>query len=276
VCAASINRFVAGYWLSDNPEYSWRVVFLFGLVPALAAAAMRVVLKEPEAFEKVGTRQPSLRELFSAQVFPLTRSGLLMAITALLGWWTLTAFMPLFAGGLAASHAQQMRLGPDETNSLISAWKLRATNVFSVGGFIGTMLTVPLANGLGRRAMFFVYFVGSALAIMATFGLPMSPENRLNMQFFIGLTVFGVFGSFTYYLPELFPTRLRATGAGFCYNIGRIFTAFGPLLVAEVAKSGHDLIQRTLFWVCIVPICGILSLPWVIETRGVDLSQETE
>ena len=41
------------------------------------------------------------------------------------------------------------------------------------------------------------------------------------MYFFIGLTVFGVFGSFTYYLPELFPTRLRGTGAGFCYNVGR-------------------------------------------------------
>ena len=53
-------------------------------------------------------------------------------------------------------------------------------------------------------------------AIMAAFGLPLAPEQRLIMYFPIGLTIFGVFGSFTYYLPELFPTRLRGTGAGFC------------------------------------------------------------
>jgi len=267
ICAALINKLVAGWWLADHPEYSWRVVFLFGLLPALAAAVMRLFLKEPEAFHDVAIRKPSLRELFSPQLWPLTRSGVLMAVTALFGWWTLTAFMPALAGGLAVKHAVLEGLNPAATGALVADWKLKATAIFSVGGFVGTLLTVPLANGLGRRAMFGCYFSASALAIAATYGLPLAPEMRLYMQGFIGLTVFGVFGSFTYYLPELFPTRLRATGSGFCYNIGRVVTAFGPFLVGEVAKGGLDSIQRVLFWVFLVPVCGVMALPWVIETR---------
>ena len=57
------------------------------------------------------------------------------------------------------------------------------------------------------------------------------------MYFFIGLTVFGVFGSFTFYLPELFPTRLRSTGAGFCYNIGRFVAAGGVFAVGAIAQA---------------------------------------
>ena len=84
----------------------------------------------------------------------------------------------------------------------------------SLGGLIGTLLTIPIAKYFGRKKMFFVYYLAAAASIMATFGLAMDPHTRLYMYFAIGLTVFGVFGSFTYYLPELFPTRLRATGAG--------------------------------------------------------------
>ena len=69
----------------------------------------------------------------------------------------------------------------------------------------------------------------SAASILAAFGLDLAPQTRIFMYFPIGLSVFGVFGSFTYYLPELFPTRLRGTGAGFCYNIGRVVAAARPV-----------------------------------------------
>jgi MFS family permease len=96
------------------------------------------------------------------------------------------------------------------------------------------------------------------------------------MYFFIGLTVFGVFGSFTYYLPELFPTRLRGTGAGFCYNVGRIIAAAGPFLVGTIAARGADALvsaMHVLFWIGAVPVAGsLLALsPWVLETKGREL-----
>ncbi len=88
------------------------------------------------------------------------------------------------------------------------------------------------------------------------------------MYFRIGLTVFGVFGSFTYYLPELFPTRLRGTGAGFTYNVGRIVAAAGPVVVGLVASRGPDAAQHALFLVGIVPLAALAFLPWVVETKG--------
>jgi hypothetical protein len=119
--------------------------------------------------------------------------------------------------------------------------------------------------------MFGIYYTASAVAVMTAFGLDLPPETRLSMYFFIGLTVFGVFGSFTYYLPELYPTRLRATGAGFCYNAGRIVAAIGPIIVGTLASRGAAALEtelRVLFWVGAVPLAGLLLLPFVVETRG--------
>ena len=84
------------------------------------------------------------------------------------------------------------------------------------------------------------------------------------MYFFIGLTVFGVFGSFTYYLPELFPTRLRGTGAGFCYNVGRIIAAARPVPGRRPSRRAAPTRCAPrctlLFWVGVVPLVGVLLL----------------
>ena len=80
--------------------------------------------------------------------------------------------------------------------------------------------------------------------------------------------MFGVFGSFTFYLPELFPTRLRATGAGFCYNIGRVVAAVGPFIVGSVASRGVDHALQAISYVALVPLAGLLLVPFIIETRG--------
>jgi hypothetical protein len=133
------------------------------------------------------------------------------------------------------------------------------------------LLTIPVAKLLGRKPMFAIYFGLSAIALLSTFGLDLPGETRLYMYFFIGLTVFGIFGSFTFYLPELFPTRVRATGSGFCYNIGRVIAAGGPFMVGAIAAAGAGdpaIVLRTLFFIGFVPVVGLLLIPWVIETRG--------
>jgi MFS family permease len=118
--------------------------------------------------------------------------------------------------------------------------------------------------------MFAIYFLASALALIGTFAFPWSGEQRLSGYFFIGLAVFGVFGSFTYYLPELFPTRLRATGAGFCYNSGRYIAAAGPFLVGTIASRGVDgtaTAIQLLAWLAIIPILGTIASRFIVETR---------
>ncbi len=67
---------------------------------------------------------------------------------------------------------------------------------------------------------------------------------RLNLLLLVGAGVYGVFGVLTFYLPELFPARLRATGAGFCYNFGRLFAAAGPLIVGSGHRYGGRLESR--------------------------------
>ena len=88
------------------------------------------------------------------------------------------------------------------------------------------------------------------------------------MYFPIGLSVFGVFGAFTYYLPELYPTWLRATGAGFTYNTGRIVAAAGPFIVGTIAAGGLDAMRNALFMVGFAPILGLLALLYATETKG--------
>lgn len=135
---------------------------------------------------------------------------------------------------------------------------------------MGTLLTIPAAKYLGRKPMFAIYFIGCAASLFTTFGAPLYPYTRLYFYFAIGLTIFGVFGSFTYYLPELFPTRLRATGAGTCYNSGRFIAAFGPFLVGMIASMGKDAATAALhvmFWIGVIPILGLLAMPWVVETK---------
>jgi MFS family permease len=256
--ATFVNFQISHNLFGASPERAWRWVFLTGLVPAAVAFVVRSFVEEPERWtEQAGSASPpGLSELFTRDVRRMTVSGFSVAVVALVTWWSVNAFLPVISTGLA--HAA---LADAEE------WKKMATNSFNLGGLIGSLLTVPASKLLGRKPMFASYFAASAAAILATFGLDVTPETRLHMYFFIGLSVCGVFGSFTYYLPELFPTRLRGTGAGFCYNIGRVVAAAGPLVVGWAASLGLEHSLRVLIWVAVVPLAGLLLMPLVVETR---------
>ncbi len=277
--ATFVNFQIAGVFMKASPATSWRYVFLCGLIPAAVAFAIRSFVREPEPWKQAaaGAPPPRIRELFAPGVRRLTLSGFVMALVALITWWTCAAFLAIVASGLAQAAARDRGLGQAATMALVESWKARTTSFFNLGGLLGTLLTIPAAKVLGRRKMFAVYYGLSAVATYATFGLHLSPETRQALYFSLGLTVFGVFGAFTYYLPELFPTRLRGTGAGFCYNIGRFITAGGPFLVGNVAMRGGDALGAALMLltaVAIIPAVGALLAafaPFVVETKGREL-----
>src|SRR5215510_7216251 len=269
--ATYVSTWIQGVAFPSRPEVAWRYVFLFGLVPAAVALVVRLFIKEPERWKKAAAAvPPRLAELFSPEFRTITLSGLGMALVALITWWSSNAFIGTVATGLANEEAKLQGLAAVATQQLIQSWIKLATNVFNLGGLLGTLLTIPFAKHMGRKPMYIVYFLLSGLSLMLTFGLDLPPYDRLYGYFFIGLSVFGVFGSFTYYLPELFPTRLRATGSGFCYNSGRIVAAIGPFIVGKISSMGADTLvtaMSVLFWVGAVPLAGLLLMPWVIETR---------
>lgn len=265
--ATFVNYQVAGVWFAAVPSVSWRYVFLFGLLPATVAFMVRLFVREPERWQAVhGTAIVSWREIFSLAYRRITIWGTIVTVIALTTWWSCNAFIPTVSTRLARTAAQASGLTETATLLMVEDWKLRATLWFNLGGLIGTLLTVPVAKLHGRRTMFALYYAFSAAALLATFGLDLAAETRLIMYFLIGLSVFGVFGSFTYYLPELFPTRLRASGAGFCYNIGRVVAAAGPFLVGAAAARG--VATQALFFVGFVPLLGVVLSPFYIETRG--------
>jgi len=269
--ATFVTYQIQGVYFRDVPDLAWRYVFLFGLVPAFVAFMVRLFIKEPERWTRVsqGTKPATIGELFAPEYRHATLTGLGLASIALISWWTCNAFIPTIASGLALREAAGMSAAA--AADLVQEWRSLATTAFNLGGLIGTLLTVPASKYLGRRAMFAIYFLGSGISVLATFGLPLDPHTRLYMYFPMGLTVFGVFGSFTYYLPELYPTRLRGTGPGFTYNVGRTVAAIGPFVVGAIAARGADALDtasRVLFFVGFVPLAGLLIVRSMIETRG--------
>ena len=245
-----------------DPSVSWRYVFLCGLIPAFIAFFVRLFIREPERWQRVAghAAPPQLRELFSPALIRQTLGGLAMAMLALLSWWSCNAFLPVVAAGLG---------GADK--ALSEVFKARATSAFNLGGLIGVLSTIPVAKRLGRRAMFGLYFTLGALAVWGTYGLAWPPATRVLLVFFVGLTIFGIFGSFTFYLPELFPTRLRGTGAGFCYNFGRFLASGGPFVVGTIAARGQGALPAALgalTFTAVFPLLGALLCPFIVETKG--------
>lgn len=255
--ATYVNKVVSSH---GAPETSWRGVFLCGLLPAAFAFIIRAFIREPERWKGAAQAAPArLAELFGPENARRTLSGFLPALVVLAMWWSCNTFIAVLASGYAKAGVP----GYDR-QSLIAL----ANNYFNWGGVIGTLLTIPAAKYLGRRPMYGLYFALSAAALFYTFGVDHDPVTRLKLYFLIGLTVFGSFGTFTYYLPELFPTRLRATGAGFCYNIGRVIASVGPFLVGKISQGGMPAMLHALFLVGFVPVIGLLALPFLIETKG--------
>jgi MFS family permease len=274
VLASGVNYLIAGVWFGADPHASWRYVFLAGLAPLLVAVLVRVFLRESTRWEasQACVLRPRPQQLFAPQLLRATLSGAFVAVTAVLTWWACSAFIPLLGGTLAAEHAARLGLGPQGARQLAAAWQAYASNAFNFGGLLGALTAIPLARLLSRRGLFATYFAFSAAAIALAFGLSWAPQTRLALLFLVGAGVYGVFAVLTFYLPELFPARLRATGAGFCYNIGRLFAAAGPLavgLVSAAAGGASGTLVGILFWVALAPLAAALLVPLlVVETRG--------
>jgi MFS family permease len=274
VLASGVNYLIAGVWFANSPQTSWRYVFLAGLLPVILAVLIRTFVHESEHWQTqvAGTTKTSLSELFDEQTRRRTFSGAAVAVTAVITWWACNAFVPLLGSLLATEHAAQLGLSPQLTRLLAESWKGRASNAFNLGGLLGAFAAIALSYRLGRRGLFVTYFLFSALVVFATFGLDVTSPVRLTMLFFVGAGVYGVFGALPFYLPELFPARLRATGSGFCYNIGRLVAAGGPLFVGMVssrAGGSSTVLTHTLVWVGVIPLIAALTARWyIVETRG--------
>lgn len=236
---------LANHLMAQSPP---RYLFLVGVVPALLVFWIRRAVPEPAewhaAKQEAHQHEPKMRELFRGEARRITIWTIAVCGISLTAHW---AFM--------FWHVQHLRNLPEVLNwSAADKSKLASQAMYLVIGssIAGNFFAGWLARLIGYRttigAVFFVYFV----AMLGAYCLPRDHAALLCWFPVIGFCQ-GVFGLFTMYLPPLFPTLLRTTGAGFCYNIGRVIAAFGTVFFGLFSKVGDH--RLALFY------AGFLFLP---------------
>lgn len=237
---------------------SWRPLMYVGLAPALLTFFIRLFVPESEKWKQAVARAPKSRvgELFAAPLGRRTLLAILLIGVALLGTWGAVQPIALWAdqmAGHAYPHARET-----------------AQACGSAGACVGTVLAALLAWRFGRRS---VYFVLCLLSLAATAWLFRTPQvygpRFLFNVFCVGLTTAAFYGWAPLYLPELFPTRIRATGQGVSYNFGRIFAGVGTLvLTGSFLERFQSNLATSLGTISLIYVVGLFLIWLAPETRG--------
>ncbi len=233
-----------------------RYVFLIGVLPALLVFWIRRHVPEPETWQRaeasVHHRNPGARELFRGRIASTTLRTTLVCALGLSAWWLFLFWHPQYFRKLLGAQG----VAPAEITRLISLSFLLVNAEAIAGNFFGGWL----ARRFGNRVAIALMFAGLGLSIAGAFIVPR--EFAPLAWFWCPLVGFfsGVFGLFTMYLPPLFPTLLRTSGAGFCYNIGRIAAAVASVIFGWLAPV--DDFREALLWAAVLgggaAICSLL------------------
>ncbi len=210
-----------------------RYLFLVGVLPALLVFWIRRAVPETEEWRAAKDHahhgEPGVRDLFRGDVLRTTIPVILVCGVSLTAHW---AFM--------FWHQQHLRNLPDVlTMSAEAKNKLATTAMYLVIGssILGNFFAGWIARFIGYRRTIVWISLAYFLAMMAAYHAPREHTSLLAWLPVIGFFQ-GLFALYTMYLPPLFPTLLRTTGAGFCYNIGRIVAAFGTVFFGLFSKVG--------------------------------------
>lgn len=210
---------LAGWWLADQ---SPRWIFVVGLLPALLTLWIRRAVPEPEQWEAARARSkpPGLGALFSPAVRRTTWRAMLLCAVSLAGHW---AFMFWQQSHIRALPEVAALDAKGQNHAVVVALMC-----IIISSMAGNFLAGWLALKWGYRRAITLLMAGYAAALIGLFSVPLSHLATLVAFCLVGVCQ-GVFGLFTMCLPPLFPTLLRTTGAGFCFNIGRLFAAAGTV-----------------------------------------------
>jgi MFS family permease len=246
----------------------WRWVLGVCALPALLTFFLRVFVPESAKWQHAvesGPR-PRVTDIFTPalrrrSVLAATLSGIPLLVT----WGAVVWMVPVWVKSMSNDQS----------------WVNSAQASSAIGAIFGTMSGALLAHYLGRRRTYFVSTVGSLLMCAYLFrwyfpsGTEAQPDGGL--LFVIGLTGFftaSFYGWLPLYLPELFPTRVRATGQGFGYNFGRILAAAGAFFMSHLLRNVFrgDYAQAGAT-ISLIYFAGLVVIWLAPETRGQPLPE---
>jgi MFS family permease len=248
---------LTGYLMAgQNPRY----VFLVGVLPALIVFWIRRHVPEPEewrlAKEQAHHHAPSVGALFRGTTRRTTLLTITVCAASLTAWW---AFM-----FWNSQHVRNLPSVADWTSKQREQLVSTAFFLVIAISILGNFFAGWLARWLGYRRAATTMFLGFFLAMVGTYAVP---RDHVSLLYWIPWVGFfsGVFGLFTMYLPPLFPTLLRTTGAGFCYNIGRVAAALGTIFSGALTRGGD--FRTTLLATGFLFLLALLAAQWLPDLR---------
>jgi hypothetical protein len=236
-------------------------------------------MKEPETWQKIrdsvtaGGDKKQLGSITDLWSHPRWRKntiiGLILAISGVIGLWGIGFWTP----ELIREALKDLPLAT--RNWYVSM----GTLLQDVGAFLGIYTFTIVTARTGRRTAFIVSFLLALAATVMTFGFLHKPSDILWMVPIMGFCTLLVFGGYSIYFPELYPTRLRSSGVGFCYNVGRIIAAVGPLTLGGLTVAFRDAgfsapFRAAAIALASIYVLGAVTMLFAPETKGHPLPEE--
>jgi len=243
--------------LTELPaEWSWRVLFLIGLLPALLLLYIRRNVAEPEIFRGQKEKNAPLSAIFAPSFLRTTVPAALLMTGMQGGYHAITNWLPTYL----------------RTTKGISVLGSRDyLMVVIAGSFAGYVAGAFLTDKVGRRGHLVIYSLCGLAAVFAYTHLDINNDAMLWLGFPLGFFASGIFSSAGAYLSELYPTAVRGTGQGFCYNFGRGVGALVPWIIGNLSKS-LGLGEAIGLFAAGSYLLVFLCVAFLPETRGRELA----
>ena len=257
--------------------FGWRYVFFVGIAPALLLLFIRRNMDEPAHFHAVRERRAAVKaagraateqdkkfmrfvpaQLFTPDLRFSTIVGLLFCLGTLLSIWTSNIWLPTILGLMLQKDGI--------TGAAAIPYIGNGMMLWGVGGILGYASFGFLADLFGRRPTIVFYNIGAVASGLVLYLVLGSYAYYPYMLVIFGYFVFGVFSGHAIYLPELFPTHVRATAVAFCNGTGRLITSFGPLVAGLLVVPFGSFNNAAAFMTCFA-LLSIVAMMLGRETR---------
>jgi len=241
---------------------SWRWVMLVGAAPALLTLLITFFVPESERWKAAVKQGPSrpVREIFSAGLLRTTVLAICFSSVALIVTWGIVQWIPLWADQM--TQGQQPK---------VKAYIQLAS---SIGAIIGCLIAPILGGKFGRRPVYFGLCLASLLACSFLFRTFQNYSGAFLLTVgVVGMCTASFYGWLPQYLPELFPTRVRATGQGVAYNFGRILAAVGAWQMGSLMAFFDKSYARAGATIVLVYLVGMVLIWFAPETKDKPLPE---